>query len=133
MRVSRLSLMTSTRCSSDGEGVALDELVNVGQGGRHPLGQGRVAGDAFNGLTHTTRWATRRQSGHLLGQHLGIAAVPPVGEDHDDRAPGHAPDAPASLNSRSPSPSRVPPDQSAHGGRAAAEGGVGVVGRRARG
>ena len=30
------------------------------------------------------------EAGHLLVEHVRVAAVPPVGQDHDDRAARHA-------------------------------------------
>ena len=73
-----------------GERVALDELVNVRQGRGHSLGQRRVAGTRLERVDPHDPVGDPVEAGHLLGEHLGLAAVPAVGEDHDDRAAGHA-------------------------------------------
>ena len=77
------------------ERVALDELVDVREGRRHSAGQRRVAGRRPSAGS-PTRPGARPGAGAPSARPstLGVAAVPAVGEDHDDRAAGHAPHAP---------------------------------------
>ena len=82
------------------ERVALDELVNVRQRGRHSPGERRELGRRLQRVHPHDPVRDPVQPRHLLGEHLGIAAVPAVGEDHDDRAAGHAPHAPLVVELR---------------------------------
>ena len=104
---------TRARCSSDAREWPSTNSSTYGSAAAIPRASGAKSGDALSGFTHTTRYATRCEARHLLGEHLGVAAVPAVGEDHDDRAAGHAAHAPLVVELRgAPSPRRVPPDQS---------------------
>src|SRR3954453_14286674 len=75
--------------------VALHELVDVGERRRHATGEWRVARRHLQWVDPHHAVGDALQSLHLLAQHLGIAAVPPVRQDHDVGAARHAAHAPA--------------------------------------
>ena len=76
------------------DGVSLDEAVDVRHGRGHTPGQRCVARGHFQGVHPDRSKADSLQSAHLLGQHLGFAAIPTIAEHHHDRAASHAPHAP---------------------------------------
>ena len=93
-RISFTRAITSAELLQRGQRVALHEVVNIRQGGRHSPRQRRVAGRHLQRVHPHHPVGDPVEAGHLLGQHLGVAPVPAVGEDHDDGAAGHAPHAP---------------------------------------
>src|SRR5438128_4563179 len=74
--------------------VTLNELVNVRQCGRHSSRQRRVAGTRLQRVDPHDAVGDALEAGHLLGEHLGFAPVPAVGEDHDDRTAGETANPP---------------------------------------
>ena len=82
----------------------------------------------MSGFTHTIECATRAQAHHLLGERVGSAAIPSVGEDHDGRALAMPRTPHESLNSRRQSPKRAtrPVDDPPRG---RADRGVGIARR----
>src|ERR1700694_4960613 len=71
-----------------GEGMTLDELVNVRKGRRHSACERRVARTGLQRVDPHDAVRDALQTRHLLGEHLGLAPVPAVGEDHDHCTPG---------------------------------------------
>ena len=84
------------------ERVALDEAVDERQGGRHAPGQRRVAGRDLQRVDPDDAVGDAVQALHRLGEVVRIAAVPAVGEDHDDGAAGHAAHAPLLVEAAQP-------------------------------
>ena len=79
--------------------MALDEVVDVRQGGGHAAGQGRVAGRHLQRVDPHDLERHAVQAGHLLRQHRRVAAIPSVREHHHDGAPGHPAHAPLVVES----------------------------------
>ena len=69
-----------------------EEVVGVRQRGAHPTGERLVARRAaLSGFSQIDAVRAAAQARHLGAQQLGLAAVPAVGQHHDDRAAAHAP------------------------------------------
>ncbi len=68
--------------------MAFDEVVDERQRGGHPAGASGVTGCHLQRVDPHGLVRDALQPLHLLGQHLGVAAVPAVAEDHDDRPRG---------------------------------------------
>ena len=73
-----------------GQRMALDEVVDVGERGGHAPGQRLVARRRLERVDPDHAVGDPAQAGHLLGQQLGIAPVPAVGQDDDHRPAGQA-------------------------------------------
>ncbi len=74
--------------------VALDEVVDERQRRGHARGQRREPRRGLERVDPDDAVRDPGQPRHLLGEHVGLAAVPPVGDDHHDGTPGHAPHPP---------------------------------------
>ena len=88
------SAITRASSSMRGERMPFHETVNVREGGRHSPGQRRVAGRDLQRVDPDQPVGDALQALHLLGEEVGVTAVPAVGHDHDDRVagqPAHAP------------------------------------------
>ena len=105
--------ITSSRLCQRGQAVPGQQVVKMRQGGDDPALHGRVAGLADVRVDPDEPVRQPAQPGELGAEQRGVAALPAVGEDHDDRGRRAAPRRPQrSTNAASTSPSRVPPDQS---------------------
>ena len=70
------------------------EVVHVGQGGLHPLGERLVVGRAEQRVQPHQAVAAPLQAGGLAGQQFRIAPVPAVGDYHHDGLPPQRPPQP---------------------------------------
>src|SRR6266540_942300 len=77
-----------------GQRMPLDEVVDVGQRCGHAPGQRGVARRDLQRVDPHDVEGHSLQAAHLLGEHVGVAAVPAIAEDDDDRAAGHSAYAP---------------------------------------
>ena len=71
---------------------ALQESVHIGAAPPPSPGQGRVTGGRLQRVDPDDLVGHPVQAGHLGGQHVRVAPVPAVGEDHDLGPTGHAGD-----------------------------------------
>ena len=109
--------------------MALDELIDIGKRSRHPPRQRFVPHGRLQRVDPDGLVGRPMETFHLPRQHRGIAPVQTVGQDHDDRSPGHAghPEtvietADALSEPGSPRPVQYPLN-------GLAQGGIGVPGR----
>src|SRR3712207_992147 len=71
-----------------------EEDVHVGERCCHARGERLVAGGALQGVDPDDLMGQAAQALHLLAEHVDVAPIPAVGEDHHDCPPGHTPLAP---------------------------------------
>ena len=116
---SRRQRVPSTNSSTYGSAAAI------------PRASGAYSGVAFSGFTHTIRCATRARRAISLGRAARDRRGPSRRRGSTTTAPRAMPRTPQrSLNARSPSPRRVPPDQSTTRARPRRQRGVGIAGRQ---
>ena len=70
------------------------KIVHVGQRGLHSLGQRLVVGRAQQRVQPDQPVTTALQAGRLVGQQLGLATVPAIGNDHHDGLSAQRPTQP---------------------------------------
>ena len=74
--------------------VSLDECIHVGECGRHTAGQRRIAGGDLQRIHPHHTMCNPAQALHLFAEYVGVAAIPSIGQHHDDgstRQPANPP------------------------------------------
>ena len=85
----QISSRMTASCSSEASELPGQQLVGVRDRGPHAARQRRKLGVRGERVQPHQAVRAAAQAGHLGREHLGVAAVPAVGQDHDD---GAAPD-----------------------------------------
>lgn len=80
--------------SDRAKAVALEKLVDVGEGGSHALRRWFVAGAGFERIDPDELVRKSVETFHRRRHGFWITSVPSVGEHHDDCPSGHTSDAP---------------------------------------